>query len=194
MPTFLSSEYVWVTILIQSATATLTGLLFFPIVWRKAGRLGWVEVLGVLVALAFIGIITGYMTGLSQAPVVGAVLPSVLTVIGGLVLFIVTRESSSDFRTLTAASVIALMLNLILGSLWGSLSREDPNGLSTLANNQELLREAICYKRLAFEIEVRDARIKQGLPDVNANMLVPGCTPPFSDAEYTPLDSSSSAH
>ena len=192
MPTFLASEYVWVTLLIQSATATLTGLLFLPIVWRKAGRLGWVEVLGVLVALAFIGIITGYMTGLSQAPVVGAVLPSVLTVIGGLVLFIVTRESSSDFRTLTAASVIALMLNLLLGSLWGSLSREDPNGLSTLANNQELLREAICYKRLAFEIEVRDARIKQGLPDVNPNMLVSGCTPPFSDVEYTPLDGSSS--
>jgi hypothetical protein len=133
------------------------------------------------------------MTGLSRTPVVGAVLPSVLTIIGGLVLFIVTGEAATEFRALTAIGAIALMLNLLMGSLWGSLSREDPNGLSTLANNQELLRQAICYKRLAFEIEVREARLKQGLPDVNVNTLVPGCTPPFSDREFAPPDDASSA-
>jgi hypothetical protein len=186
MPTFLSSEYVWATMLIQMSTAVVTALLFFPISWRKHGKLSAIETIAVLVALSFIGIITGYLTGLSRTPVVGAVLPAVLTVIGGLVLFIVTREAPPEFRTLTATCTIALMLNLLLGSLWGSLSRDDPNNLSILANNQELIRQAICYKRLAFEVEVREERLKQGLADVNATLLVPGCTPPFGDHPFVP--------
>jgi hypothetical protein len=73
------------------------------------------------------------------------------------------------------------------------LSREDPVSLNTVANNQELLREAICYKRLAFEIDARKARLQQGLSDVNVNTLVPGCTPPFSAQEYAPPDQTKAA-
>src|SRR5277367_5950134 len=116
MPTFLSSEYLWATMLIQMTTAVVTALLFFPVSWRRRGKLSATETIAVLVALSFIGIITGYLTGLSRTPVVGAVLPAVLTVIGGLVLFIVTREAAPEFRTLTATCTIALMLNLLLGS------------------------------------------------------------------------------
>ena len=193
MPPYLTTENVWATILVHASTALITGIVLLPMVWRRGGTLARSEIAGVLIAMSFIGVVTGYMTGLSRAPVVGAVLPGILTLIGGLVIFIATRETTSEFRALTATCVIALMITLLLGTSWGSLSREDPGSLNTLANNQELLREAICYKRLAFEMEVREARKKAGLPEVNANTLVPGCTPPFSTQEYAPLDEAKAA-
>jgi hypothetical protein len=188
MPSYLSSEYVWATVLIQIAVAAISAAALLPLARRKGSSLSALDTYGAILALAFVGIVAGYMTGLSRTPAIGAILPAILSVIGGLVLFIVTRQAPAGFRALTAAGTIALMVNLLIGSLWGSLSREDPNSLALSAANQELIRQSICLKRLAFEIEVRQTRIKEGLPDVNEKTFVPGCTPPFDSKLFAPDD------
>jgi hypothetical protein len=188
MPAYLSSEYVWVTLVIQVTVAVLTSAGLLLLARRKGSKVSTFDMYVAILALAFIGIIAGYMTGLSRTPVVGAILPAILSVIGGLVLFIVTRDAAPGFRALTSAGTIALMLNLLIGSLWGSLSREDPNSLALSAANQELIRQSICLKRLAFEMEVRETRLKESLADDNPQTLVPGCSPPFDPTAFTPND------
>jgi hypothetical protein len=188
MPSYLSSEYVWATLLIQIAVAVLSAAALLLLARREGSSLSTLDTYGAILALSFVGIVAGYMTGLSRTPAIGAILPAILSVIGGMVLFIVTRQAAAGLRALTAAGTIALMVNLLIGSLWGSLSREDPNSLALSAANQELIRQSICLKRLAFEMEVRQTRIKEGLPDVNEKTFVPGCTPPFDSKLFSPDD------
>lgn len=188
MPAYLSSTYVWATLIIQIVVAVVTSAGLLLLARRQGSKLSALDLYVAILALAFVGIIAGYMTGLSRTPVVGAILPAILSVIGGLVLFIVTRDAAPGFRALTAAGTIALMLNLLIGTLWGSLSREDPNSLALSAANQELIRQSICLKRLAFEMELRETRGKQGLADNNPQTLIPGCSPPFDDKTFAPDD------
>jgi cytochrome c biogenesis protein CcdA len=43
-----------------------------------------------------VGVLAGLLTGLSQSPVVGAVLPAILTLAGGSVLALSVAEGTSD--------------------------------------------------------------------------------------------------
>jgi hypothetical protein len=130
--------------------------------------------------------VTGFLTGLSRAPALGAVLPAVLSVLAGFLVVIVSRESVSRVRVTAMVCVISLVVNLLLGTLWGSLSREDPHVLTVNALNEELAREMICNYRLKFELEMSATRKSEKWPETNADLLIPGCSPPFDHAVYAP--------
>jgi hypothetical protein len=184
---YFTAEYMWTVPGALLAVAAITSAVILLFRRTYADLTVW-ESAAIFFALALLGVVTGYLTGLSRSSAVGAVIPAVLTLIGGLVLYLVTGDAPRARRMLTAASVVALMTNLLVGTLWGSLSRADPTTQGANLENDETLREAICYKRLAFEIEVRETRAREGLPDVNSSLLVPGCTPPFADTVFAPAD------
>jgi hypothetical protein len=133
--------------------------------------------------------VTGFLVGLSQTPVVAAIVPAVLSLLSGLVLIVVAREGESGARLLTAAAAAALVLNLLLGSLWGARVREAPDAVGSPTRNAEALREWVCDQRFDYELELRKKRQGQHVPDPNPNLLVPGCSPPFGSTTYLPAGS-----
>jgi hypothetical protein len=136
--------------------------------------------------MSLLGIVAGFLTGLSRAPAVASVLPGVLTLIGGLVAFIFTQNNQTDRHLSTAVGTLALVIALLAGTLWGSMIRADPERLKEVALRQELIRESVCDYRLAYEIEASANRKDAGFADVNPTLQVPGCTPPFSDHSAAP--------
>ncbi len=66
--------------------------------------------------------VTGFLTGLSgESTVLQAVLPSVLSVVGGLAAFLVSRDPK--ISDVVAPSIAALALAVLLGAFWGANER-----------------------------------------------------------------------
>jgi hypothetical protein len=179
MPAYPFSAYAWWSLAYQVAFALLSAIALLPLI-APSNRLNVLRnAFAVGFAMSLLGMVTGFLTGISRAPAIGTVLPAVLSLIAGLLLFIIGRESDSEKRTLVASCVAALTLNLLVGTLWGSVSRESTRSLTVTTENEETLRQLICDERLAYEILTRNERLDGGLPDANPHLFVPGCTPPF---------------
>ena len=110
----------------------------------------------VLLAFALLGIVTGLLAGFSRTSAMGAVLPAVLSLVGGLGIYLIGAGKAD--QGLVATCVIALALDLLIGSLWGAVLRDD---------FERDLKSASTRKREALiEVEVRDFRKDLGLPEI----------------------------
>ncbi|MGC2074992.1 MAG: hypothetical protein WA728_02960 [Xanthobacteraceae bacterium] len=74
------------------------------------------------IPISLIGFLIGFMTGLSREPAVGNVLPAVLTLIGGLIIYVFGTQS--DFKVLVGYCVSLLVCSLFYGLENGSFVRE----------------------------------------------------------------------
>ncbi len=85
----------------------------------------------------------------------GAVLPAVLSLVGGLAIYLVGAEKAD--QALVGTCVIALSLDLLIGSIWGAVLRDDfeHEAKSASARKAEAL----------VEVEVREFRKDLGLPE-----------------------------
>ena len=68
-----------------------------------------------------LGMVTGYLAGYSREPTLGTVLPSVLSLMGGLVVYLVGKESTS--RVIVSVSMFVFALSLLIGCGWGAIMR-----------------------------------------------------------------------
>jgi len=76
----------------------------------------WILLFGQLA----VGFLAGLLTGLSQTPVVGAVLPAILTLAGGSVLALSVAEGASDAsRDVLGEQMIAVALGATIGVFVG---------------------------------------------------------------------------
>ena len=182
----LVTSAIFTVVALHLLAAGLTALAAMPLF---RGVLSLREALGTVFCLALIGLVTGFLVGLSQTPVVAAIVPAVLSLLSGLVLIAVGREGETGTRLLIAVAAAALVLNLLLGSLWGARVREAPDAVGSPTRNAEMLREWVCDQRFSYELELRKKRQAQHLPDPNPNLLVPGCSPPFGSVSYLPAGS-----
>jgi hypothetical protein len=80
--------------------------------------LGW---LWVGLPFSIVGIIIGFITGLSREPAISALIPAVLTLIGGIVLYLINKDRNQ--AVIAGFSVIVLSFNLFVGSTLGSINR-----------------------------------------------------------------------
>lgn len=76
-----------------------------------------------IVAFSFtlLGMVAGYMSGLSRQPAVAAVVPAAQSLIAGLSIYIVGAKRAD--QVLIALCVIGLCTNLLLGIVWGARAR-----------------------------------------------------------------------
>jgi hypothetical protein len=125
-------------------------------------------------AFAILGMITGNITGLSRDPAVGVVIPAVLTLVSGLLVYLISTKGAAK-QISVAAGIIAMSVNLLAGLYWGARARVifDFNSQayqaaltapSTMRATQiagEDTNYAIALKRLQHEIEF--AAIKSAL-------------------------------
>jgi uncharacterized membrane protein len=97
-------------------------VLSFVIVLIAGNRGERRELLTVLTSFSMLGIVTGYLTGFSREPAVSAVLPAVLSLLGGLTVFVVGKSRES--RGMVSLTMFVFSLMLLLGSSWGAVMRD----------------------------------------------------------------------
>jgi hypothetical protein len=106
-------------------------------------------------AFSLLGIVTGTLAGLSRQPVISAILPPVLSLVGGLAIYLIGKDKEN--RVLVGFCIIALSFNLLIGSVWGAKLRETSDAFK---NSAEYLKA-----QALTEIEVREFREALGLPE-----------------------------
>jgi len=106
-----------------------------------------------LFAFSMLGLVTGVLAGFSRQPVVGAVLPAVLSLVGGLAIYLIGNPNN---RILVSLCVLVLAFNLFVGATWGAVLREAAEEYKHGA--QYLMNRALA------EVEVREFRESLGLP------------------------------
>jgi hypothetical protein len=121
----------------------------------------------VVLAFAFLGLVAGVLAGLSRQSAIGAVLPAVLSLVGGLAIYLIGARRAD--QGLVGICVIALSAGLVIGTTWGSVLRDEYENSFNSAEYKK--REAL------IEVEVRDFRRDLGLPDT------PPIAPPKTDAD-----------
>src|SRR5690242_10409183 len=109
MLTYLLSPFSWYSLLSQLVFGLMiSAFVALPLVVRRKKWDAIRDPLAISFAMSMLGLVTGFLTGLSRAPAVGAVLPAMLTLIGGLVLLFVGRETDATRRRLVALSTAVL--------------------------------------------------------------------------------------
>jgi hypothetical protein len=89
----------------------------------------------------------------------GAVLPPVLSLVGGLAIYLVGKDNSS--RILVCLSVLTLSFNLLIGATWGATLRGEAEDYQNSLNY--LKHQALT------EIEIQEFREALGLDKILHN-------------------------
>lgn len=154
MPPYLKHVEGWKALWPLPVSAILLAILFFFIIRPRQER---IEFILMLLAFSMLGLVAGYLTGNSRESAVGAVLPAVLSFIGGLAVFLIGKDKAH--KTTVSLSVLTFSLSLLLGTSWGSIMRD---------MSEEYKKSEIYLKQRAFiEAEVRDFRQSLDLPENN---------------------------
>lgn len=99
--------------------------------------------------VCLIGYVTGYLSGLSRASVLGTVLPSVLALLGGVNIYVFGSESK--YKLVVGYCVSVLLIALFIGVEVG-------------AGNREFCRESRLRRASQEEFRIRAFRNALGLP------------------------------
>lgn len=114
----------------------------------------------VVFAMALLGITTGQLTGQSREPAVGAVLPAVLGLIGGISVYLVgSKDKQHQFAV--SLAVIAFTVNLLVGVFWGAHLRAQYENV--LLSEDYLMDRAraehnVALKKLQYEKQIQEVR------------------------------------
>lgn len=152
MPSYLKSLEVWAALWPVPLTAVLVATLLLLVYRPKTNRSKYFLV---LLSFSLLGLVTGLLAGFSRQAAMGAVLPAVLSLVGALAIYLVGVEKAD--QALVGVCVIALSLDLLVGSMWGSVLRDDYEREAKSAGVR--MREAL------VEVEVREFRKDLGLSE-----------------------------
>src|SRR5690606_19935306 len=73
--------------------------------------------------LMALGIVVGYLSSISREPAIGDTLPAVLTLAGGLTVYVYSLDSVRK-SLIAGISLLVFTINLICGSAYGAYIRE----------------------------------------------------------------------
>ena len=167
MPEYLSHVDIWKSIwpIILTAVLLALGVSLFA---NKEKRK---EVFLVMLTFSMMGMVTGYLTGLSSEPAVGAVVPALLSLMGGLLLIIASKSeknSKEEIKTrlfIISIGVFIFSLTFLLGTHWGGTTRE----IGKLKLEEYSKGEAYLRWHSCVEFKVNEYRKNLGLPTPEAN-------------------------
>jgi len=112
---------------------------------------------GLIGAFACLGLVIGILTGASMTPVVGSLLPALLTLLGALLAYMFGKESLAVWRPAIPYCLIALMLSALYGIFMGGTIRD------TWQRNADIQHAAdLYYEKVDLEVarQIRLDRLK----------------------------------
>lgn len=122
MPSYLTDGRLWGELLPVLATPFLCSFLAAAVIARARARRVRSALFAVSVTLGLLGMAVGVMTALSRDPVVGAVMPAILTLFGGAVVYII-KPSGKRTHIFALAGFSMFVFQLIVGGFWGAKLR-----------------------------------------------------------------------
>ena len=158
MPPYLTHAETWEAVWPLPLAAVVIASLLYTIVMLVARPEDKRGLLLVLLAFSMLGIVTGYLTGLSREPAVGAVLPAVLSLFGGLAAALIGRDNAS--RMVVSIAVLAFAFSIVLSTGWGVRLRN-------IAEEDKISKNYLMH-RAQIEAEVREFRRSLRLPEDNS--------------------------
>lgn len=156
MPPFLSDSTIWWSLLPIPATVILAALGGYVALMVLKKRALAFKIILPLSSFLLLGMVTGYLTGLSRESAVGAVLPAVLSLVGGVAAVLIARATSQFMMLQTSGLIFVFALGLLLGTTWGSAMRQAVDDFE--ASETELMRRSHIQKK------VREFREALNLP------------------------------
>jgi hypothetical protein len=156
MPPYFTDESVWMSMLPIPATILALVAASFVVLWVIGKRAVAAQVLLPLSAFGLLGMVAGYLTGLSRESAVGAVVPAVLTLMGGVAAVLVARAANWAASFRVSGLIATFSVGLLVGSTWGAAMRQSVEDFAT--SESELLR------RSHVEAKVREFRDALKLP------------------------------
>lgn len=154
IPIFLN---ILVPILVLVSTAAIAVILVARVT-IKPKTSGWQAL---VYAFSFLGGLIGIYVGASKTPVIGTILPAILTFVTALLAYLFSRENLSEMRPVIPFCLIALMLTTAYASFVGtSMKRE------WIVYEKEYKEWLLHYEKVALEV----AKAKY-LKDLKENKL-----------------------
>lgn len=166
IPTYLSQWDVWRDMLPLPILAALVALAISMGLRRQDGSTPLQNLWFAVFSMALLGIVTGYVTGLSRESAVGAVLPAVLGLVGGVSVYILGVKAVQQ-QSLVVGVLSAFSLCLLLGIVCGSKLRGDAERVyisQEYRNYVEAVEQNVKLKRLVYQKQLIDAREAAKLP------------------------------
>lgn len=102
---------------------------------------------GLIGAFTCLGVVIGILTGASITPVVGSLLPALLTLLGAMLAYMFGKESLAIWRPTVPYCLVALMLAALYGTFMGGTIRD------TWQRNADTKRAAdLYYEKVDLEV------------------------------------------
>lgn len=164
----LLNTWVLNVVLTALITSTIISLFLTLAMWLHAkGQKNVWSVFWAVLSFSSFGFVTGFLMGSN----VSTVLPAVLTLLGGVAVYVVGSKGTEAQATVSGL-VMCFAVTLFAGSLFGlqlqveyNSQLNDPARLRQQALALEANREALEVQRLLDYIQV--LKLKQGLADQN---------------------------
>ena len=155
-PPYLADVALWLSFVPIAVVGLLVAAIMYGVLVATGRRASAATILLPTSAFLLLGLVAGYLTGLSREPAVGAVLPAALTLIGGVAAALIGNSHSRTLVLRVSGLILAFSSGLFIGTAWGSAMRQAIDDFNS--SESELIR------RSQVEAVVREFRIARGLP------------------------------
>ena len=156
IPVYLVDPTVWWSLLPIPALVLLATAVAYGLLRRSQTVASAFSAVLPLAAFLLLGLVAGYLTGLSRESAVGAVVPAVLSLMGAVSAVLIGKTDNPRTSGRVSALILLLSLGLLIGTTWGSAMRQAVMDFE--ASESELVRKS------HVEMKVREFREAIGLP------------------------------
>lgn len=164
MPSYLTNFTIWMNILTIIFFAVVISVALTRVVKDKESNFR--DPFLVIFAMAVLGITAGVITGESREPAVSAVIPAVLTFIGGVLIYLVTVKKQTQ-QKIASIIVISFSITFLVGTFWGAQLRvefEKYSDSEEILLYEEVILQNVRLQKLKHEKQILDFRLQKGLP------------------------------
>lgn len=119
---------------------------------------------------AIAGIVLGYFVGASRQPVVAALVPAILTLIGAVTAYALGKDSLAELRPVAGYALAALMLGALSGTVHGqsvrtlALAAEEVTAGQKLDATRRYEEWRLNYEKVELPLRLQVLRKQLGLP------------------------------
>lgn len=164
MPPYLNNLY-WLKFIWPLAVMMALVTLIIWVGYRSAAhKSGKPESMLIIFGFCSLGLTVGVLAGDSGEQVISTVLPAVLSLVGGLAVYLIGREAKDAY--IVAASIAALSFTLLLGAVIGANNRiAEKDQYQAQINIQEKAQKTLDkfnLDRLEMEIQKENPDKKSG--------------------------------
>jgi hypothetical protein len=181
MPSYITNYQLWTDLYPIPLFAALISFLLSLLSGEDRSNFGKAFI--VIFSMSLLGIIAGQIMGQSREPAVGSVMPSILAMIAGLIIYLVSAKSFQQ-QHIVALIVIGFSINLLVGSFWGAQLRFDyENHLISekVLLQKEAVLQNINLQKIKYEKQSNSVRKLLGLAESdekNMKCAVLSCSSP----------------